>query len=147
MKNRRTIINFKIHFQIYRKQAHVIFMSCISLDIWRLLIWCEIIDSHLKRRITHPCYNYILIYHWKLIIENIISHSLAKICMWKKRVSESRLNVSLPKFQKSVNWALVYTWQKWNFVTFTNQGCVELQIFGLNYPVTIPFHDTNWIVL
>ena len=36
-------------------------------------------------------------HHWKLIIENIISHSLAKICMWKERVSESRLNVSLPK--------------------------------------------------
>ena len=36
---------------------------------------------------------------------------------------------------------------KENFVTFTNQGCLKLQIFGLNYPVTIPFHDTNWIVL
>ena len=50
MKNRRTTIDFKIHFEIYRKQAHVIFMSCISLDIWRLLIWYEIIDSHLLKK-------------------------------------------------------------------------------------------------
>ena len=53
-------------------------------------------------------------------------------------------------YQNSKNLSIepLYTLDKRKFfVTFTNQGCLKLQIFGLNYPVTIPFHDTNWIVL